>query len=92
MSRKVDGQTIREGFVVTPTLNGGWLLTNIPGQGYVPVNRGAFTNDDDLIGFIIAELKPESRIVADSGGSEFFADPEIIAMLAGNGGGSSDGE
>lgn len=88
MSRKVDGQTIREGFVVTPTLNGGWVLTNIPGAGYVPVNRGAFTNDDDLIDFIIAELKPDLRRPCGSGGTEFVIDDSHY----GASGGASDGE
>ena len=85
MPPKVDGGVIREGFVVTPTLNGGWVLTNIPEPGFMPVNRGAFTNDDDLIEFIIDELKPERFQVAQMVGTEFRLDVDLASRIAGVG-------
>ena len=85
MSTRPDGGMIREGFCVTPTLNGGWLLTNIPGTGFMPVNRGAFTNDDDLIEFIIAELKPERFQVVQMVGTEFRLDADLASRIAGVG-------
>lgn len=58
--------TLRRGFCATPTANGGWVVTNIPGAGYMPMPIGAFTNDNDLIDFVIAELEPKPRITVDS--------------------------
>lgn len=82
--------TIRQGFRVTPTLNGGWVLTDIAETGYMPVNRGAFTNDDDLIDFIIAQLKSETRQTIAQSDQDFLPSEEVQRCLRELAGGVSD--
>jgi hypothetical protein len=92
MRQKADSRDIRQGFVVRPTLNGGWVLTDIPGVGFVPVDRGAFTNSDDLIDFIIEELNPNFRRSGDVDCTEIVIDDSVAASIARLAEASSDGK
>lgn len=88
---KAEDLTLRRGFHVTPTVNGGWVVTNDPEAGYVPIPIGAFTDDDDLIDFIIAELKPNLRSPGEVNGTEFVIDDSLDARIAQLSEASSDG-
>jgi len=81
MRQKADSKDIRQGFVVRPTLNGGWVLTDIPVGGFVPVDRGAFTNSDDLIDFIIEELSPDFCRSRDVDCTEIVIDDSVAASI-----------